>query len=273
MISNIMQHLKNEELKDENLVRHMVLKSLKYYRKQFGTDYGQMVICCDSISYWRRQYFPYYKMHRRAERDESPIDWDVLHGIFDTLKKEFREYLPYKIVDVPGTEADDVIGVLTKHHYQKEPILILSSDKDFLQLQRYPGVAQYSPAAKRFIRTDNPETFLKEHIIRGDKGDGVPNILSDDDCILQKVRQSPISTRNVDRWLAQEDYRDFCVTERMRRNYIRNETLVDLNKVPDHLEKRVLDEFESCKRNPKDKLLPYFMKFNLREMTNNITDF
>lgn len=268
-----MQHLKGNDLYDENLIRHMVLNSLRKYNATYSADYGRMIICCDSIRYWRRDFFPNYKVHRRADREASSVDWDCLHATFDKIKREIKENLPYKVIDVPGTEADDVISVLTKNLHAEGPILIISSDKDFLQLQKYPNVAQYSPIMKKFITTDDPVLFLKEHIIRGDKGDGVPNILSDDDSIIEKRRQKPISTEKVESWVRVQDYRSFCLTENIQKNYKRNEMLIDLDMIPASYENDIMEAYKTASKNPKNKLLGYFAEHSLRDLLSKIEEF
>jgi hypothetical protein len=273
MISNIMQHLKGNDLYNEGLIRHMVLNSLRKYNADYSADYGKIIVCCDSVHYWRRDFFPNYKIHRRGDREESSIDWDSLHKTFDKLRKEFKENLPYKVIDVPGTEADDVISILTKNLHSEGPILIISSDKDFLQLQKYPNVAQYSPIQKKFITTDDPVMYLKEHIIRGDKGDGVPNILSDDDCIIDKRRQKSILSEKVDLWTKSDDYTTFCSTENMQKNYKRNEMLIDLTMIPASYETAVMEAYKNVTKHPKEKMIGYLAKYSLTDLLSKVEEF
>jgi 5'-3' exonuclease len=195
LISNLMQQIgSNPKVKlDEGLIRHMVLNSLRSYSKQFRSKYGEIVIACDSKKYWRRDVFPFYKAHRKKDREKSEFDW---HLIFETLNKirdELKANFPYRVIEVEGAEADDVIGVITARSALDQDILILSSDKDFVQLQKYPNVSQYSPILKRFVKTEDPHQYIREHIIRGDKGDGIPNFLSPDNTFVIGERQKVIS--------------------------------------------------------------------------------
>jgi 5'-3' exonuclease len=264
MISNLMAQLKKDEL-NEKLVRHMVLTSLVSYERQYKKEYGEVVLAYDSKHYWRKDFFPYYKYNRKKDRKSSGLDW---HSIFDVLNKirdEIKEYFPYKVVEVLGAEADDVISVLCRHKEPKEKILILSGDKDFIQLHKYPGVHQYNPIMKSYITSDNPYTFIKEHIIKGDKSDGIPNFLSDDDTFVTEKRQKPISQKKLNVWVDQ-DPSMFCKTKSEIDNYYRNRTLIDLDYVPDDLEQKILDEFNGLNTNDKQIPLGYFRENQLNDL-------
>jgi len=210
---------------EEDLLRHMVLNSLRYYHTKFKEKYGQMVICCDSGNYWRKDIFPYYKANRKKNRDSSGLDW---HKIFDALNKireEIKEYLPYRVLHVDGCEADDVIAVIAKKNHTAEKVLILSGDKDFQNLQQYSNIEQYAPVQKKFIKCNNPIEFLREHIMTGDSGDGVPNFLSPDDTFVSGKRQVSIKKDKLARWIKESKPENFCDIA-MLRGYRRNEKLI-----------------------------------------------
>ena len=280
MISNLMMQIggkKNIQI-EEDLVRHMVLNSLRMYRQKFGGKYGELVICCDDKEYWRRELYPYYKIHRKKDREESTLDWNtiftVLNGIRDDIKSEF----PYKVIQVPHAEADDVIGTLC-HRFghlgitngSAEPILILSSDKDFAQLQKYANVEQYSPMGKKYVTCSNPARYVHEHILRGDRGDGVPNFLSSDDVFVTGKRQTPLAAKKVDAWNG-KDPEDYC-DERMLRNYRRNQQLVDLDFIPENIIEQTNEIFDNYKLNERSKIFNYFVKNKMRNMMDVIHDF
>lgn len=277
MISNILRHLKADPNKMvnpaemEGLIRHKIIQHILYVKKKFGQEYGEPVICCDSRSYWRRTYFPYYKAHRKNDREASEFDWNKIHSFFDIFKAEIKAYLPYVMIEVDGTEADDVIAVLSKHYHDKERILIYSSDKDFLQLHRYSNVDQYSPNAKEMLTVDDPIMFLKEHIITGDRGDGIPNILNADDIFVTDEKPTRLYKKTIDKWLKLET-NEFCTPE-MQAAYNRNETLIDLTKVPNELVEKIIYEYEHYKTNPKNKMLTYFIQFGLKKLTDKLTEF
>jgi 5'-3' exonuclease len=256
---------------NENLVRHMVLNSLRKYRSQFKNKYGEMILCCDNKNYWRKQKFPYYKASRKKTREESDLDWPNIFESLNRIKDELSETFPYKTLEVESTEADDIIAIIVKHHSQENPILILSGDKDFVQLQKYPNVAQYSPIQKKYIRNDNPQQFIKELIMRGDRSDGVPNFLSKDDTFMNGGRQRPLIKRRINEWLGMKP-EEFC-TEEMLRNYKRNEELIDLDFVPESIEQQILEEYEKPISGNRSKLMPYFIDKQLKNLMENIGDF
>ncbi|MBC8553894.1 MAG: hypothetical protein H8D23_30150 [Candidatus Brocadiales bacterium] len=279
MISNTMVHLgKHETTVDEGMMRHMILNSLRMTRNSYKKKYGELVICVDDRNYWRRDIFPYYKAHRKESRDKSPVDWNQVYGVLNKIRDEIKETFPYKVIQVEKAEADDIIGVLSKHfgtvlnNESTERNLILSSDKDFGQLQKFANVDQYSPITKKWLRIDNPKEFLMEHIIRGDRGDGIPNFLSEDSAIISKTRQSPIAKKRVEVWLKQEP-EEFCKDIYMQRNYKRNEQLVDLEFVPEEISSAIVNQFEEYKVPERRGLLNYFIKNRLKNLMDVIGEF
>jgi 5'-3' exonuclease len=274
LISNLMQQINsNPKMKlDENLIRHMVLNSLRSYARQFKSKYGDIVVACDSKRYWRRDVFPFYKANRKKDRDKSEFDW---HLIFETLNKirdELKEYFPYRVIEVDGAEADDIIAVLTARLSPNEDILILSSDKDFVQLQKYSNVVQYSPILKRFVRTENPLEYVKEHIIRGDKGDGIPNFLSPDNTFVAGERQKVINTKKLKEWINSSP-ENFCVTDNMLRGYKRNQMLVDLDYIPEDIKASIVESYNETKPGSRQKMLNYFIEKRLRNLIEVIEEF
>jgi len=263
---------------DENLIRHMVLNSIRMYNVKFKDEYGDLVICADDKKYWRKDLFPYYKAARKKSREDSPYDWNLIFETLNRVRDEIRENFPYKVIQIDKTEADDVIGTICINYgvelknSQSEKILILSSDKDFMQLQKFANVDQYSPMAKKFLKTSEPIKFLKEHILKGDRGDGIPNILSSDDTFITEARQKPVTEKKLNTWVAQKP-EDFCDAS-MLRNYQRNESLIDLSKVPSEYADRILTAYRSPKEvKGKDKVLNYFIKNRMKQLMEHIQEF
>ena len=272
MISNLMMQIgshKNIKI-EEDLVRHMVLNSIRSYKVKFAEKYGNIVIACDDKNYWRKQIYPYYKANRKKDRDASELDWNAIFEVLNKIRDELKEAFPYKVIQVPHAEADDVIATLVKEYHNQEKILIMSGDKDFSQLQKFPNVDQYSPVLKKWIKCDNPELFLKEHIIRGDAGDGIPNFLSNDNVFVMSERQSPISSKKLQGWLLHEP-EEFC-TETMLRNYKRNQMLIDLECIPEDIKKEVLEQFVQQQKD-RSKLFNYFIQYRLKNLMENINEF
>lgn len=276
MLSNIMVQLGNHTNAqvDENMCRHMVLNSIRMYKTKFGPEYGKMVIACDATNYWRRQLFPYYKANRKKSQAASELDWKAIFECLNKIRDELTEYFPYSIIRIDTAEADDIIGTLCKEYGNtNEKILIISGDKDFQQLQRFMNVKQYNPVMKKFITCNDPDRFLKEHIIKGDSGDGIPNFLSDDNSLVTGVRQKPITQKKLDSWV-NKNPEEFCDSLTQLRNYKRNQQLIDLNMIPDEVYDRVIESYVSQlekKANP--GLMNYFITNRLKNLMENMNEF
>ena len=258
---------KSDEL-EEDMIRHMILNSIRMYRTMFKEEYGEVVLTYDSRHYWRREIFPQYKQNRKKGRENDSKDWDKIFGLLNAIKSEFREILPYKYVEVYGAEADDVIGTLCKE-YQDQKVMIISGDKDFIQLQKYKNVKQYSPILKKYVNGHNPDTYIKEHILKGDSSDGVPNVLSPDHTFVEGLRQRPLSKKKIEAWLNSET----GMSEEVKRNYQRNHKLINLDNTPDDLQKSILDTFNEAPSGDRSKILTYFIENKLKELTDSIGDF
>jgi len=271
MISNLMMQLGNHTNVpiEEGLFRHMVINSLRSYKQKFGNEYGEMVIACDDKNYWRKQIFPYYKANRKKNREESEINWTNVFDIFNRIKQEIKDNLPYPVIQVDTAEADDIIASLVKSTNDAHKILILSGDKDFVQLQTQPNVKQYDPVRKKWINHDNPERYLVEHILKGDAGDGIPNILSDDDTFVTDKRQKPLTQKKIDQ-ISQTAIND---SSPMWRNWNRNSQLVDLQYVPDSIRNEVINKYLGEQGKDKSKLFNYFIEYKMKNMMENIGDF
>lgn len=257
---------------DENLVRHMILNTIRKNVKQFREKFGnEIVIACDSRHYWRKEIFPNYKAGRKKARNASGHDWTSIFECIGKIKEELKENSPYKVVEVETCEADDIISVLTQKYSPTQKVMILSGDKDFAQLQKFDNVYQYSPVADKHIKEQFPEAQLKQMIIRGDSGDGVPNILSSDDVFVTGGRQKPIMEKKLINWINQEP-KDFC-DENMLRNYRRNEMLIDLTKIPNNIQQKILEEYENSKTSNKQHFLNYMISKRLKNLIEVLDEF
>ena len=274
-LSNLMVQIGNRNEVEPDLVRHMVLNSLRSYRSKFSDEFGELVLCYDNKTNWRRDIFPNYKHTRRKDRKSSKLDWNAIFDTLHLIRDELTEYFPYKVLEVENAEADDIIASVV-FHVAKEPknyekVLILSSDKDFIQLQKYNFVSQYSPIQKQFVNGKCPESYIKEHILKGDRSDGVPNFLSPDNTFVDELRQRPISKRKLETWIELQP-EDFC-DENMLRNYQRNRTLIDLSYIPDNIREACIDTFLNTKIGSRKDLLNYFIRNKLKSLMENIGDF
>jgi 5'-3' exonuclease len=275
-ISNLMMQVVNQKDNEvnEDMVRHMVLNSLRSYRSKFFDEYGELVICYDGRNYWRREIFPFYKQNRKKNRESSDLDWDSIFKTLNKIREEIREIFPYKVLEVEHAEADDIIASLVFHTAKNplpENVLIISSDKDFFQLQTHSFVKQYSPTLKKFVSGSDPEEYIKVHILKGDRGDGIPNFLSPDNTFVDNLRQKPLGANKIDKLVVQEP-KEFC-NEEMLRNYQRNQRLIDLSFVPSDLQKIIVDQYKEVKCGNRSKLLNYFIKNRLKNLTESLSDF
>ena len=274
-LSNLMIQIGRSDEVDPDMVRHMVLNSLRGYRNRFCEEYGELVLCYDNKGNWRREYFPNYKHGRRKDRKASKLDWGSIFDTLHLIKQELQDNFPYKVLEVENVEADDIIASVVSYvaespsHYEK--VLILSGDKDFIQLQKHSFVTQYSPVLKKFVNGIDPDVYIKEHILKGDRSDGVPNFLSPDNCFVNELRQRPISKKKLATWI-DLDPEDFC-NEEMLRNYQRNRTLIDLTQAPDWVSKTCVEAYLNSKVNDRSGLLNYFIKHRLKNHMENIGDF
>ena len=265
--------MKQVDTIDENMLRHMVLNTYRMYRSMFKDEYGELVICHDSSNCWRKDLFSYYKQNRKTKQDESSIDWKSIYDALHKLRTEIEHNFPYKNIRVDRTEADDIIAVLCKEYSSKEKIIILSNDKDFKQLQKFENVKQYSCIKKDYLTCDDPSSFLVDHIIRGDVSDGIPNIISDDDTFVVKTKRQKRLTKAVisdilETYNATGSPPEYCST-----GWDRNEKLIDLDSIPDTIQKEIIEQYEINSHGDRSKILNYMIDNRLKNLIGNLGDF
>jgi len=268
VISSLFHASKSEEGLTEDLVRHLILNMYRMYRTKFSNEYGEIIICNDGRRYWRKEEFPQYKANRKKQRKTSSVDWDTFYDIMNVIQEEIINNLPYKNLQIDNAEADDIIAIISKHNHNNEKILIISSDKDFQQLQRYPNIYQYSPIKKDFLICEDPENFLLDHIIKGDSSDGIPNILSDDDVFIQEdKRQKPCGKKKIH--AIKEELSEWTSTD----NWSRNQLMIDMTMIPHEVEKHILIEFEKEPIGKRSNILNYFIQNKLKILMESIEEF
>ena len=259
---------------DENVIRHMFLNSVRMNRKKFHNDYGEIIICADGKNTWRREAYPYYKANRKKTRDKSDLDWNNVFNIMNVIRDEMREFFPYKVIHIDHCEADDIIGTIihnegTTMNTGAEKYLVLSADKDFIQLQTYANVDQYDPIRKRWLSDNNPTQFLEEHIIQGDSGDGVPNILSPDNCLAVGERQKPMTQKRMALYKGTSEN----MNEETIARYNRNKKMIDLNEVPQNYKDMIMAEYTQEETVGRSKLFNFFITKKLKNLVSDIQDF
>tara|TARA_B100000212_G_scaffold261932_1_gene201760 strand:+ start:3074 stop:3925 length:852 start_codon:yes stop_codon:yes gene_type:complete len=272
IIASLMAQMKiaNGEI-SEDMLRHMILNSLRNYQKKYSEEYGEIVLCTDAANPWRRDYFPLYKANRKKTREKDDKDWGLIFDTLHKVKMEIKENFPYRYMYVDNCEADDIIAILTQHAYildNTKPVLIVSGDKDFQQLQRYENVTQWSPNLNKFIAPEDPQEFLKEHILTGDKSDGIPNILSNDNCLDEGIRQTPLRKPIKDKYMRITISSD----DKYYRNYLRNQTLIDFDFIPQEVSDRILSEYSNTAP-VQGKVFDYLRTHRLNELLNHVEDF
>jgi len=272
LISNLMAQTrgKSDIKPNKEMIRHMVINSLRGFNLKFKEQYGTMVLCADAGDPWRRDIYPNYKHARRKGRVDSDTDWDNIFNCITEIKNEIAENFPYVMMYIEKAEADDIIGALVFNN-TNEPIMIISGDKDFIQLQSNTNVKQYSPIQKVFVGEGlDPKKFLHEQIIKGDRSDGIPNILSPDDIFLTGEKQRPINKKRLEEWA---NVSNIPLGSETSKYYERNKRLIDLSCMPKELERTIINTYREYKIPNRSKLLPYFMQHKLKALMTNIGDF
>lgn len=281
-IGAIMAESKGKPSLNVDLIRHMVMNNLRTIRNKQYANYGELVICYDSPHSWRKKFFPYYKEARKRERKASDFDWSALFDLLNEIHQELVENFPYKVVAVENCEADDIIAVLSKQFYKNEKILIVSSDGDFQQLQKYPNIDQYSPTLKKIIKCDDAHEYLFEHVVRGDSSDGVPNILSADDIFVQEsARQTPISKKKYEAWrelwqnsgTVERNIKSISTDSEIVNNINRNSVLIDFDYIPEDISNRILEKYNSMQPVGRDRIMNYFMTKGMRHLIQHTSEF
>ena len=257
----------------KDLIRHMIINNLRSYRQKFKDEYGELVIATDNKHYWRKDKFEYYKANRKKARQESGFDWKLIFETLSEIKEELHKFFPYKVINVDGAEADDIIAVLSST-FTEEPCLILSGDHDFIQLQKYSHVSQYSPIVKKWVKPEGTiNQYLMEHIIKGDKGDGIPNILSPDDVFIREERQKPVTAKKLESWInIDPDAFHMHVEEGLARNFQRNRYLIDFAYIPDAVINNILSAWQQPVKD-RSQLLNYFIEHRMKNLIEHLQEF
>jgi hypothetical protein len=288
-ILTFQRELKGTESEVKNLIRHVTLSTLKSYKKKYAKEYGEMIICCDGRKYWRRDYFEHYKASRKKNREASDLDWHLIFDTLNEMRQDIAQHFPWRVIHVDRAEADDIIAVMTEWCQdnnllqeglveEAQKVLILSSDKDFKQLQLAPfssgNVRQWSPMQKKYIEASKKEImdFTIEHIVKGDTGDGIPNILSKDDVFVVGDRQKPVSAKRLAEFI--EKGIDACKTDEEKRNWQRNATLVAFDNIPEDVRESIISTYISNKpKGDKMSVMSYLMEHRCSLLLNEIEDF
>jgi hypothetical protein len=261
IIANIFVAMKHSDIEDENTIRHLCVNAYRYYNQKFKAEFGDIIICHDSPHCWRKDSFKEYKANRKVSKAKSDHDWNKIFDIMTTIREEIEDNFQWKNISVPHAEADDIIASIVEDSIPIEPILIISSDKDFQQLQKYSNVKQWSPLKQNYIVCENPENYLLTHIIKGDSSDGVPNILSDDDTFIDKdKRQTPMTKKKMSSIV--DDLSEWENTD----NWKRNKKVIDFSEIPEEIKSNTINELNKPHERNTGKIYSYLVENKLASL-------
>lgn len=259
----------------ENVIRSMILHTIRRLNKKFRYDYHHIVLAVDNDHYWRDDFYKHYKYKRRESKKlrkiDSDINWDLIHEHKNKVLDEIRANLPYTVIDIHGCEGDDIIGTLALKYRDTEKCMIISADGDFKQLH-HRNVQQYNSIRDVEVVCLDPNIHLSEHIIRGDSGDGVPNILSPSDTFFTGTRQKACGPKTIRDWLGKPP-EEFCEDKEQLRRYQENKTLVDLSEVPKNIVDDIICMYEKGTSCTNETIEPYLMNHGLTRLLNLRDDF
>lgn len=281
----------NPSTQSKSMIKHFIFNSLRHNFMTQKSKYGNMILACDSGS-WRYDAFPQYKHQRKLKResDTSGIKWDFVSEVKNELIEDLDKHFPFIVVKVPKCEGDDVIAVMAKLITEQpsleeenifgdtdpEPILIISSDRDNMQLHKFKNVKQWSSIEKKLIKPAvSAKISLLEKIVRGDSGDGIPNLRMSDNTFVDKIRQKPISQKYLDEFYTSSNPIDVCLTEEEKINFKRNELLVSYEMIPQDKQDEIIMCYNEAmlKKHSKMGFYNYLSNNGMNNLLSQIHDF
>ena len=276
---------RNENEDVVNLFRHSILSNIKYYKKKFREYASEIVIACDGRKYWRKEVFPHYKFKRKKGREDRNLPWDKIFAAMDQIIDEIDEHFHYKVIRHDKAEADDVMAILVEEivnnrmvqtglETEPEMVMLISTDKDMAQLQKYPNVRQYSPMTSKMITLDvSPKEFLRRLILKGDSGDSIPNVFMPDDCFVQGIRQTPCTEKKMKPFLESENMLDAAETDEIRNRIIMNTRMISFSAIPKYIRSDVVKEYSIPVKGNKITAYEYLAANNCKMLMESIEDF
>lgn len=266
-------------------VRHYFLRLIVESMKKHTAEYGKdVVLAFDSLKgYWRKDEFPFYKFKRKDAKANMPFDMEFAKDCADALFHEMDERTHLRAVRVDNAEGDDVIAsIVMAYGIERGEIvdagnmpnfLIVSSDEDFLQLQRFQAVDQWASIRKTYVRTDDAKRALFDKIVRGDDGDSVPNVTSEDDIYVTKARrQTPITQKKLDAWY-EEYMRTGQPPEAITTYWDRNRKMIDFSQIPALIQGQIVEAYTSAKRTSKMDFLGYMTEKKVKGFDEDLQFF
>ncbi len=276
---------RNETEDVVNLFRHSILSTIKYYKKKFREYSNEIVIACDGRNYWRKEIFPHYKFKRKKGREDRNLPWDKIFAAMDQIIMEIDEHFHYKVIKHDKAEADDVMAILVEdianhrmiqNGLESEPemVMLISTDKDMSQLQKYSNVRQFSPMTSKMITLEvSHKEFLRRLILGGDIGDSVPNVFSPEDCFVKGIRQTPCTEKKMKAFLEATNMLDAVETEEIKNRIIMNTRLISFAAIPKYIRDDVVREYSVPVKGNKVKAYEYLAKHKCKMLMESIEDF
>lgn len=271
------------------LAMHMSLQTLKSFYRKVQPD--QVALAFEGTDNWRKDYTKsdacvskrIYKANR--VKDDSMVPFFELIKSFEQLA---RQHTSLVCLSAPRLEGDDVIAGYAQYYSAKgDEVIILSGDKDFIQLLDLPGVSLMNPDDGKLRGVDkktgeriDPKFFMFEKCFRGDAGDNVmsayPRVL------LTKLKKA--FTNEYERTNLMNHTWEFCDpstgekrTYRVGDLFAENELLMDLSKQPAHIRQLITETIEHEVVHHGQFSLFHFHKFcskyNLKKISEEANNF
>ncbi len=284
-ITGFKEDLRRDEDHVSNLIRHVIITTIKNYKKQFSKEFGnEIVIACDSAPYWRKDVFEYYKYKRKKNREDSDIPWDLIFKYMNETKEALIEYFPWKVISVQGAEADDILAVMVQNiavHNGSGPLddspektVLVTKDKDSKQLLTHPNIRQWSPYEKAFVKLDmSSKMFLRRLILTGDSGDGIPNVFSPIDTFYTGVRQKAATEKKMEAMLNADNMLDAAPDDFTRNRIIENTRLISFNAIPKNIRDKIINAYDFKPKGNKMSILKYLASKDMKLLINDIEQF
>lgn len=250
--------------------KYQVFNSIWSYVWKFE-ETNEVVLAVDAHKSWRKLFFKRYKESRKVTRDSSDVDWDTFHEQLNSLVEELREYLPFKTLKIENCEADDIIGVLCLS-MRNSNFVVVSNDEDYNQLCDPTGrVKIFNPKAKDFMRCDDPEYFIISKCLMGQSKDDIFNVKTSSDWGLTeetqkdgKPKRKPGFGPKTLEKVMKEGYEEWLKKHKLEDNFERNRVLIDFNKIPSTINKRIMSSYMAYKYPDPSNIYEFFKKNNFR---------
>lgn len=241
----------------------------------------EVIIAIDDRNSWRKSYFPRYKESRKKQRDKKiDVDWPKLFEEINKLSSDLKHYMPFKVIKIRSSEADDIIAIISK--YSKNKCVIISNDEDYLQLCS-GRIKVYNPSKKKYFQNVDTKRFILEKMMTGQSKDDIFNIITPDDWGLTeetKGKRKPgfgkksfekVLKSGINKWLDAPYKNKIYGKVDLRKNFKRNKVLMDFDMIPNTLINRILDAYENINFPPPSNIYQFFKIFNMRGFLSDFT--